>query len=36
MDKMINVALPKGRLGDKAYAYLEKSGYPFRLLHLFP
>lgn len=28
MDKMINVALPKGRLGDKAYAILEKSGYP--------
>ena len=25
---MINVALPKGRLGDKAYAILEKSGYP--------
>ena len=28
MDKMINMALPKGRLGDKAYAILEKSGYP--------
>ncbi|MBQ7786291.1 MAG: ATP phosphoribosyltransferase [Clostridia bacterium] len=25
---MINVALPKGRLGDKAYALLEKAGYP--------
>ena len=25
---MINVALPKGRLGDKAYAVLERAGYP--------
>ena len=25
---MMNVALPKGRLGDKAYALLEKAGYP--------
>ena len=28
MNEMINVALPKGRLGDKAYAILEQSGYP--------
>lgn len=28
MKRMINVALPKGRLGDKAYAILEQSGYP--------
>ena len=28
MKRMINVALPKGRLGDKAYALLEKAGYP--------
>ena len=28
MNKMINVALPKGRLGDKAYRMLEASGYP--------
>lgn len=28
MNKMINVALPKGRLGDKAYKMLEASGYP--------
>lgn len=28
MNEMINVALPKGRLGDKAYAILERSGYP--------
>ena len=25
---MINVALPKGRLGDKAYALLARAGYP--------
>lgn len=28
MSRMINVALPKGRLGDKAYKMLEASGYP--------
>ena len=28
MNRMINVALPKGRLGDKAYAVLERAGYP--------
>ena len=27
MNKMINVALPKGRLGEKAYAIFEASGY---------
>ena len=27
MSGMINVALPKGRLGDKAYAVLERAGY---------
>ncbi len=25
---MMNVALPKGRLGEKAYALLERAGYP--------
>ena len=28
MNRMINVALPRGRLGDKAYAVLERAGYP--------
>lgn len=28
MSGMINVALPKGRLGEKAYAALERAGYP--------
>lgn len=28
MNKMINVALPKGRLGDSAYALFEAAGYP--------
>lgn len=28
MSGMINVALPKGRLGEKAYAVLERAGYP--------
>ena len=27
MGKMINIALPKGRLGEKAYAIFEASGY---------
>ena len=27
MRPMINVALPKGRLGEKAYAMLKKSGF---------
>ena len=28
MKEMINIALPKGRLGEKAYAMLAKAGYP--------
>lgn len=28
MSGMINVALPKGRLGEKAYALLARAGYP--------
>lgn len=28
MDKMLNVALPKGRLGEKVYAMFEKAGFP--------
>jgi len=28
MKRMINVALPKGRLGEKAYAVLARAGYP--------
>ena len=28
MKTMINIALPKGRLGEKAYALLAKAGYP--------
>ncbi|MGN1081088.1 MAG: ATP phosphoribosyltransferase [Acutalibacteraceae bacterium] len=27
MDKMINIALPKGRLGEKVYDIFEKAGY---------
>lgn len=27
-DGMLNVALPKGRLGEKVYAMFEKAGYP--------
>jgi len=27
LDKLINIALPKGRLGEKAYAIFEASGY---------
>lgn len=27
-DEYINIALPKGRLGEKVYAMLEKAGYP--------
>jgi len=27
LDRMINIALPKGRLGDKAYAMFEAAGY---------
>ena len=25
---MLNIALPKGRLGEKAYAMFEKAGFP--------
>ncbi len=28
MKQMLNVALPKGRLGEKVYAMFEKAGYP--------
>ena len=28
MQKTLNIALPKGRLGEKAYAMFEKSGFP--------
>ena len=28
MDKMLNIALPKGRLGEKVYAIFEKAGFP--------
>ena len=28
MKRLIHVALPKGRLGDRAYAMLERAGYP--------
>ena len=30
--KMMNIALPKGRLGDKAYGVLERAGYAFPAL----
>ena len=28
MQKTLNVALPKGRLGEKVYAMFEKAGFP--------
>ena len=28
MKQMLNVALPKGRLGEKVYAMFEKAGFP--------
>ena len=28
MDKMLNIALPKGRLGEKAYKLFEAAGFP--------
>ena len=28
MKQILNVALPKGRLGEKAYTMLEEAGYP--------
>ena len=27
MKKMLNIALPKGRLGEKVYALFERAGY---------
>ena len=27
MSRMLNIALPKGRLGEKVYALLKKAGY---------
>ena len=27
MDKLLNIALPKGRLGEKVYDIFEKAGY---------
>ena len=33
MSKIINIALPKGRLGDKAYAIFESSGYGCPAIH---
>ena len=33
MKKMINIALPKGRLGEKAYAIFEKAGYECPSIH---
>ena len=33
MDNMLNVALPKGRLGEKVYAMFEKAGFPCPSIH---
>ena len=33
MKKMINIALPKGRLGQKAYEIFEKAGYECPAIH---
>ena len=30
MDEMLNVALPKGRLGEKVYTMFEKAGFECR------
>ena len=30
---MLNVALPKGRLGEKVYAMFEKAGFPCPSIH---
>ena len=32
MTEMVNIALPKGRLGEKAYALLKAAGYPCSIL----
>lgn len=33
MKDMLNVALPKGRLGEKVYAMFEKAGFPCPAIH---
>ena len=33
MKQMLNVALPKGRLGEKVYAMFEKAGFPCPAIH---
>ena len=33
MAEMINVALPKGRLGEKVYAMFEKAGFECPSIH---
>lgn len=31
---MLNIALPKGRLGEQVYQILEEAGYPLSLIHI--
>ena len=33
MDNVLNVALPKGRLGEKVYSLFEKAGYECPSIH---
>ena len=33
MDKLLNIALPKGRLGEKVYDIFEKAGYGCPSIH---
>ena len=33
MKQMLNIALPKGRLGEKVYAMFEKAGFPCPSIH---
>ena len=33
MKQMLNIALPKGRLGEKVYAMFEKAGFPCPAIH---
>ena len=33
MKEMLNIALPKGRLGEKVYAMFEKAGFPCPAIH---
>ncbi len=33
MKKMLNIALPKGRLGEKVYTMFEKAGFPCPSIH---